>query len=141
MTSISDQEIQEIVRKVLSQSSSILASPAPSNQPAPASKKIVAIGADHGGYDLKEILKKDIAELGYTVLDVGTTSKEAVDYPDYAFQVAQQVASGKAWRGVMIDGAGIGSCIVANKVPGFAPEWHTITRQRLTAGSITIPTC
>ena len=51
-------------------------------------------------------------------MDVGTNSKDAVDYPDFAHAVAQAVGSGKAWRGIMIDGAGIGSCIVANKVPG-----------------------
>jgi ribose 5-phosphate isomerase B len=53
------------------------------------------------------------------MIDVGTNSKEAVDYPDFAHDVARLVASGKAWRGVMIDGAGIGSCMVANKVPGI----------------------
>lgn len=79
---------------------------------------MVAIGADHGGYELKEILKKDLASWGYEVMDVGTYSKEAVDYPDFAHEVARLVASGKAWRGIMIDGAGIGSCMVANKVPG-----------------------
>ena len=81
-------------------------------------KKIVAIGADHGGFELKEALKSDITTLGLDVLDVGTNSKDAVDYPDFAHAVGQSVSSGKAWRGIMIDGAGIGSCIVANKVPG-----------------------
>jgi ribose 5-phosphate isomerase B len=91
--------------------------PAPSSNPDPP-KKVVAIGADHGGFELKEILKKDLAEAGYSILDVGTNSKDAVDYPDFAHAVACQVASGKAWRGVILDGAGIGSCMVANKVPG-----------------------
>lgn len=81
-------------------------------------KRIVAVGADHGGFELKEILKKEIAGLGYQVVDVGTHSKDACDYPDFALAVAQHVSAGKAWRGVMIDGAGIGSCMVANKVPG-----------------------
>jgi ribose 5-phosphate isomerase B len=54
----------------------------------------------------------------YTVIDCGTNSTESVDYPDFALAVAEQVASGRAWRGIMIDGAGIGSCMVANKVPG-----------------------
>lgn len=76
------------------------------------------MGADHGGYELKEILKKDVAALGYDVMDVGTHSKDPVDYPDLAHEVARAVGSGKAWRGIVIDGAGIGSCIVANKVPG-----------------------
>jgi len=78
----------------------------------------VAIGADHGGFELKEALKKYLAELGYEVVDCGTNSKEAVDYPDFAYAVAQMVAQGKVFRGIMIDGAGIGSCMAANKVPG-----------------------
>ncbi len=81
-------------------------------------KKVVAIGADHGGFELKEALKSDLAALGFEINDVGTNSKDAVDYPDFAHAVAQLVSAGKAWRGIMIDGAGIGSCIVANKVPG-----------------------
>lgn len=80
--------------------------------------KKIAIGADHGGYELKELLKKSIIEMGYFVTDVGTFSKTAVDYPDFAHKVACLVASGDAWRGIVVDGAGIGSCIVANKVPG-----------------------
>ncbi|PWH15465.1 MAG: ribose 5-phosphate isomerase B [Ardenticatenia bacterium] len=87
--------------------------------PAPATGKVVALGADHGGYELKELLKPFLIELGYEVLDVGTHSKEAVDYPDFAYAVARHVASGAAFRGIIIDGAGIGSCMVANKVPGI----------------------
>ncbi len=77
----------------------------------------VAIGADHGGFGLKEILKAGL-QAHYTVIDCGTDSTAAVDYPDFALAVAQQVSSGRAWRGIMIDGAGIGSCMVANKVAG-----------------------
>jgi ribose 5-phosphate isomerase B len=80
--------------------------------------KAVAFGADHGGYELKEMLKSHARELGYAILDCGTDSTESVDYPDYALAVAQLVASGRAWRGVLVDGAGIGSCMAANKVPG-----------------------
>jgi ribose 5-phosphate isomerase B len=83
-----------------------------------SSQKNVAIGADHGGYELKENLKRCLSEWGYVAVDCGTDSSESVDYPDYAFAVAQMVANGSAWRGVMIDGAGIGSCMAANKVPG-----------------------
>jgi len=83
------------------------------------SAAIVAIGADHGGYALKESLKEYIVELGYQVKDAGTSSKESVDYPDFAYAVARMVAQGDAWRGIMIDGAGIGSCMAANKVPGI----------------------
>ncbi|MCL4511764.1 MAG: ribose 5-phosphate isomerase B [Bacteroidetes bacterium] len=79
---------------------------------------MVAIGADHGGFELKEILKAELNALGFDTIDVGTDSKAAVDYPDFAHEVAKMVSTGKAWRGIMIDGAGIGSCIVTNKVPG-----------------------
>ena len=80
---------------------------------------MVAIGADHGGFELKEILKSTLNELGFDAKDVGAYNKGAVDYPDFAHEVARLVSVGKAWRGIMIDGAGIGSCIVANKVPGI----------------------
>ena len=80
--------------------------------------KIVAVGADHGGFKMKEDLKDVLSDLGHRVQDFGAYSEEAVDYPDFAHAVAQAVSTGKAWRGIMIDGAGIGSCIVANKVPG-----------------------
>jgi ribose 5-phosphate isomerase B len=85
--------------------------------PAPGERPVVAIGADHGGYPLKESLKAELQK-GYTVIDCGTASTDAVDYPDYALAVAELVRGGRAWRGIMIDGAGIGSCMVANKVPG-----------------------
>jgi ribose 5-phosphate isomerase B len=80
--------------------------------------RIVAIGTDHGGYELKEKLAAFLKEMGYTVVDCGTHSKDSVDYPDFAFAVASHVAQGTAWRGIVIDGAGIGSCMAANKVPG-----------------------
>lgn len=88
------------------------------NLSTPAPQKKIAIGADHGGYELKENLKRCLSEWGYTAIDCGTDSSESVDYPDYAFAVAQMVANGTAEWGVMIDGAGIGSCMAANKVPG-----------------------
>ena len=79
----------------------------------------IAIGADHGGFDLKTQLVTHLQGKGHQVLDVGTTSTAAVDYPKFARLVAEAVAQGKAERGVMIDGAGIGSSMVANKVPGI----------------------
>lgn len=121
---IDDAELHEIVQRVLHQVMGNSArEPVVSTAPAPArteisSRKVVAIGADHGGFELKEMLKPELKTLGFEINDVGTSSKEAVDYPDFAHAVAQLVGSGKAWRGIMIDGAGIGSCIVANKVPG-----------------------
>jgi len=79
----------------------------------------IALGSDHGGYRLKEVLRKFLVEEGYAVVDVGTDSEEACDYPDFAFAVARTVASGQAARGIMIDGVGVASAIVANKVPGI----------------------
>lgn len=83
-----------------------------------ARKKKIALGADHGGFDMKEALKRVLGELGHDFQDFGTHSTEAVDYPDFAHTVARAVASGNCDLGIMIDGAGIGSCMVANKVPG-----------------------
>lgn len=79
----------------------------------------IAIGADHGGFQLKNSLLDYLRSLGYAVIDVGTKDENPVDYPDYAYAVGQLVAAGKATFGVMIDGAGIGSCIVVNKIPGI----------------------
>lgn len=80
--------------------------------------KTVAVGADHGGYAMKEELKTFLAELGHRVRDFGTNSTDAVDYPDFAHAVARAVADGESDVGIIIDGAGVGSCITANKVPG-----------------------
>lgn len=81
-------------------------------------KGIIAIGSDHGGFSMKEQLKPFIADMGYTIKDMGTTSEEACDYPDYAFAVAKLVSSGDADRGIMIDAVGVASAMVANKLPG-----------------------
>src|SRR5215469_4755403 len=83
-----------------------------------ATLRLIAIGADHGGFDLKEELKGYLEAWGYTVLDQGTNSRDAVDYPDFAEAVANAVVRGDASRGIVIDSAGIGSSIAANKVPG-----------------------
>ncbi len=81
-------------------------------------QKLVAVGADHGGYPLKEELKNFLAELGHRALDFGTNSTDAVDYPDFAHAVARAVADREADLGIVIDGAGVGSAMTANKVPG-----------------------
>jgi ribose 5-phosphate isomerase B len=91
---------------------------APTHSQSPATGKVIAIGADHGGFALKNELLAMLRELGYEVIDCGTHGTESVDYPDFALAVAQLVGSGSAWRGILIDGAGIGSCMAANKVPG-----------------------
>jgi ribose 5-phosphate isomerase B len=79
----------------------------------------VAVGADHGGYRLKERIAADLRERGVGVYDCGTDSTESVDYPDFAHGVARLVADGVCRWGIVVDGAGIGSCMVANKVPGI----------------------
>ena len=131
MNTINDAEIHQIVERVLKQvtgSAQAATAAAPASLPAvkptenaaqTQGRKVVAIGSDHGGFELKEILKTTLTELGYDVRDAGAYNKGSVDYPDFAHEVARLVSAGKAWRGIMIDGAGIGSCIVANKVPGI----------------------
>jgi ribose 5-phosphate isomerase B len=80
--------------------------------------KLVAVGADHGGFKMKEELKGLLNELGHHVQDFGTDSEEAVDYPDFAHAVARAVSNGTSDVGIIIDGAGVGSAMTANKVPG-----------------------
>jgi ribose 5-phosphate isomerase B len=82
-------------------------------------EKTVAIGADHGGFRLKEALKPVLTSLGLEVRDVGVYEEKPADYPDLALKVGELVASGTAARGVVIDGAGIGSSMAANKIPGI----------------------
>jgi ribose 5-phosphate isomerase B len=138
----SDQELHQIIQRVLqrtlgesqpavqmtgasikdtTESKPVQASPATDSIPKATGQttKTVAIGTDHGGLEMKDALKTYLAELGFAVTDCGTNSKDAVDYPDFAKAVACEVMGGKAWRGIVIDGAGIGSCMAANKVPGI----------------------
>jgi ribose 5-phosphate isomerase B len=122
MDNLSDTDLKKIVDDVVSSlmremPSQISAAPSPA--PAGPAAKTVAMGADHGGFPMKEDLKVFLEEKGYRVIDCGTNSTDSVDYPDFAKAVSQQVIAGAAWRGVMIDGAGIGSCMAANKVPGI----------------------
>ena len=84
----------------------------------PKQKRTIAVGADHGGYPMKEELKGFLADLGHRIHDFGTNSESAVDYPDFAHAVARAVADGSADLGIVIDGAGVGSAMTANKVPG-----------------------
>ncbi len=81
-------------------------------------QRIIALGADHGGFEMKEQLKRWLGEWGYQARDFGTSSSEAVDYPDFAHAVARAVADHVCDLGIIFDGAGIGSCMTANKVPG-----------------------
>ena len=131
MTSVSDSEIKEIVQRVVQNALGGRNLPylslgttfkdqdpkirAESKGPV---SNLVALGSDHGGFELKEVLKMSLSEAGYQIFDCGTYDKSSVDYPDFALAVAEKVSSGEAWRGIVIDGAGIGSCMAANKVPG-----------------------
>ncbi|MDO4176739.1 MAG: ribose 5-phosphate isomerase B [Bacillota bacterium] len=80
---------------------------------------LIAIASDHGGYELKEKVKEHLRERGEKIVDLGTTSSESVDYPIYGKACAEAVASGKAERGIVICGTGIGISIAANKVKGI----------------------
>jgi ribose 5-phosphate isomerase B len=88
-------------------------------QAAGVGSSLLALGADHGGFALKEELKGHLARLGYMFRDFGTFTAEPVDYPDVAHAVARAVRSGEARLGILVDGAGIGSAMAANKVPGI----------------------
>ena len=113
-----DALITPLARDEAGRRSITLRRAAPSDRPASPDARRVAIGSDHGGYEMKEQLKTYLQEWGYAVLDLGTDGTAAVDYPDFAENVAAAVARGDAWRGVVLDSAGIGSSIAANKVPG-----------------------
>ena len=109
------EEIRSLVRQVLSEMAGEEPAAAPS---AAEAGSRVALGADHGGFALKEKLAAFLGELGYEVRDCGTSGTGSVDYPDFAHAVARRVASGECRWGIVVDGAGIGSCMTANKVPG-----------------------
>lgn len=121
-----ETDIRDVVRRIVD--GLVVADAAP-EVPAPTQREptpptetpgtsSVAIGADHGGFALKERLGFRLREAGWTVHDCGTDSTESVDYPEYAHAVARLVADGTCRDGIIVDGAGIGSAMVANKVPG-----------------------
>jgi ribose 5-phosphate isomerase B len=91
----------------------------------------IAIGSDHRGFDAKRHLVSLLQQLGHDVTDVGPQTRDSVDYPDYAFQVARAVSDGQVERGILICGTGIGMCIAANKVHGVraAPCHDSITAE------------
>ncbi len=122
-----EEDVRELVARVLDgvmlsgevpEAAQPAGSPAPPPPPAASSSAAIAIGADHGGYALKERLAFRLKEAGHDVIDCGTSSVDAVDYPDFAHDVARKVATGEARWGIVVDGAGLGSSMVANKVPG-----------------------
>jgi len=113
--------------------------------------RLIAVGADHGGFQMKEALRAFLIELGHKIQDLGTYSEDPVDYPDVAHAVAKAVSDGAADVGIIIDGAGVGSAMTANKVPGVrAAACYSVAVARnsrehnganvLTLGSKTIST-
>lgn len=123
-----EEEVRSLVERILDgvmeSSQPSVDNPVAAESPRHASSATdeggsIAIGADHGGYPLKERIAFKLKEAGWEVVDCGTDSHESVDYPDFAHAVAKKVASGQCRCGIVIDGAGIGSAITANKVPGI----------------------
>lgn len=122
----SEEEVRSLVERILDGVVDSAADDEPaaaSEEPSPVDESNgqgsgIAVGADHGGYALKERIAFKLKEAGWEVSDCGTHSHEAVDYPDFARAVAEKVSSGECRWGIVIDGAGIGSAIAANKVPG-----------------------
>jgi len=138
-------EVREIVRRIVDATlaGDATARTAPGKARAPAAGAApglaaaapelvaIAVGADHGGSDLKDRIGALLAEAGFAIHDCGTHGSEPVDYPDVAHAVARLVADGTCRWGIIVDGAGIGSCMVANKVPGVrAALCHDLSSAR-----------
>lgn len=128
----SEEEIRAVVKRVID---GVLQRTEPARSAEQSfrepERESIAIGADHGGYPLKERIGFTLREQGYDVHDCGTGSPEPVDYPDFAHAVARLVADGTCRWGIIVDGAGIGSAVVANKVPGVrAALCHDISSAR-----------
>lgn len=108
------------------------ASSDPDRTSDPSRTTTVAVGADHAGFELKEVVAKHLVERGLEVVDVGTHSTDRVDYPDFGAAVGRAVASGRAQLGVAVCGSGLGICMAANKVAGVrAATVHDMTSARL----------
>lgn len=127
MPPVNVEEIRQLVRRLMVETpvegaaapreAAPGVAPAAGKPEAQGSRRI-AVGADHGGFRLKDRLAEHLRGRGFAVADLGTEGEEAVDYPDFAHAVAVKVAMGEAEAGIVVDGAGIGSCMTANKVPG-----------------------
>lgn len=126
-----ETEVRDIVRRVMegildpAPGRDASTAPVDSDDPDPGTAgqsgrrgAAIAIGSDHGGFDLKEELSAKLQNAGHDVVDCGTYGRDSVDYPEFAHTVARRVADGSCEWGIIVDGAGIGSAMVANKVPG-----------------------
>lgn len=105
----------------------------------------IPIASDHAGFELKEKLERVLADFGYEVEDLGTDSPSSTDYPDYAHPLAQEVSKGKAKRGVLLCGTGLGMSYVANRYPGvraavvWSPEIAELSRKHNDANVLVLP--
>ena len=111
-TPITEDEIRQLVSVVVDEAMAV------KSTDTPGDAATIAVGADHGGYKLKEAIVEHLRGQDLSVHDCGCTSPDAVDYPDFAHAVANLVGTGVCRWGIVVDGAGIGSCMAANKVPG-----------------------
>ena len=111
-TAVTEEEIRRLVSVVVDEAIAVKGTDKPKNA------ETIAVGADHGGYELKQALIEHLCQQGLSIHDCGCVSTEAVDYPDFAHAVANLVGTGVCRWGIVVDGAGIGSCMAANKVPG-----------------------
>lgn len=105
----------------------------------------IPIAADHAGFELKQRLVRELKQLGYEPLDLGTNSPESVDYPEYAHQVAERVARGENQRGVLLCGTGLGMSYAANRYHGvraavaWSPEIAHLSREHGDANVLVLP--
>jgi ribose 5-phosphate isomerase B len=128
----SPDEVRALVRKIVDQTLGAAAQREAQSAEASADGRVrIAIAGDHGGWRMKDAIGAWLTENGYAVRDCGTDSDEAVDYPDFALAVAKLVAQGSCQWGIVVDGAGIGSAMAANKVPGVrAANCHDLSSAR-----------
>ena len=124
-----ESDIRELVRRAVEESVAAGSESLQTAESGPVHR--IAIGADHGGYGLKQRLIAHLGDQGHRVTDCGTSGPEPVDYPDFAHAVARCVSVGECSLGIIVDGAGIGSSMVANKVPGIrAAQCYDISSAR-----------
>jgi ribose 5-phosphate isomerase B len=128
----SEAEVRALVARIVDATLAGGTAAAPANAAAPATAVAAREhGADHGGWELKDRIGAVLAEAGFEIRDCGTNGPQAVDYPDIAHAVARLVADGTCRWGIVLDGAGIGSAMAANKVPGVrAANCHDLSSAR-----------
>ena len=108
-------------------------------------KEVIPIASDHAGFEMKQVLARTLRELGYEVQDLGTTSGESVDYPDFAHPLAREVSEGEVTRGVLLCGTGLGMSYVANRYPhvraavAWTPEVAALARRHNDANVLVLP--